>query len=179
MKVFTTGQIAKQLKVAPRTVSKWIDSGELEGFRVNQDRRVTQEKLEAFCKARGYPVDMFKVADHVIVVSADPTLGAVVERGFAGLGIRVSRCTTGFKAGVLTNDHQPRLVVICETIGRPEADNICAELLELEDPPRIVAVTSSETTIGEATEWFRRPFDGGLFVQRVAGLIEVKLEVSG
>ncbi|MFM7043497.1 MAG: response regulator, partial [Planctomycetaceae bacterium] len=27
MKVFTTGQVAKICKVAPRTVSKWFDSG--------------------------------------------------------------------------------------------------------------------------------------------------------
>ena len=29
MKVFTTGQVAKICKVAPRTVSKWFDSGRL------------------------------------------------------------------------------------------------------------------------------------------------------
>jgi len=32
MKVFTTGQVAKICKVAPRTVSKWFDSGRFEGL---------------------------------------------------------------------------------------------------------------------------------------------------
>ena len=32
MKVFTTGQVAKICKVAPRTVSKWFDSGRLTGI---------------------------------------------------------------------------------------------------------------------------------------------------
>ena len=33
-KVFTTGQVAKICKVAPRTVSKWFDSGRLRGYRI-------------------------------------------------------------------------------------------------------------------------------------------------
>ena len=39
-KVFTTGQVAKICKVAPRTVSKWFDSGRLRGYRIpgSQDR---------------------------------------------------------------------------------------------------------------------------------------------
>ena len=42
MKVFTTGQVAKICKVAPRTVSKWFDSGRLKGYRIpgSQDRRI-------------------------------------------------------------------------------------------------------------------------------------------
>ena len=41
-KVFTTGQVAKICKVAPRTVSKWFDSGRLRGYRIpgSQDRRI-------------------------------------------------------------------------------------------------------------------------------------------
>lgn len=47
---FTTGQVAKICKVAPRTVSKWIDSGTLKGYRIpnSQDRRVPREHLKAF-----------------------------------------------------------------------------------------------------------------------------------
>ena len=35
-KVFTTGQVAKICKVAPRTVSKWFDSGRLRGTSIFQ-----------------------------------------------------------------------------------------------------------------------------------------------
>jgi excisionase family DNA binding protein len=39
--VYTTGEAARLLCVAPRTVCKWFDSGRLKGFRVpgSQDRR--------------------------------------------------------------------------------------------------------------------------------------------
>ena len=54
-KVFTTGQVAKICKVAPRTVSKWFDSGRLRGYRIpgSQDRRIPREHLIKFLEAMG------------------------------------------------------------------------------------------------------------------------------
>ena len=54
-KVFTTGQVAKICKVAPRTVSKWFDSGRLRGYRIpgSQDRRIPREHLIKFLKEHG------------------------------------------------------------------------------------------------------------------------------
>jgi two-component system response regulator RpaA len=55
---YTTGTIARLLSVAPRTVSKWIDSGMLKGFRVplSRDRRVTRESLVKFCNEYQLPL---------------------------------------------------------------------------------------------------------------------------
>jgi len=55
MKVYTTGQVAKICKVAPRTVSKWFDSGRLKGYRIpgSQDRRIPREYLIVFLKEHG------------------------------------------------------------------------------------------------------------------------------
>src|SRR5205823_90621 len=46
--IFTTGQVAKICKVAPRTVSKWFDSGRLRGYRIpgSQDRRIPRKHAE-------------------------------------------------------------------------------------------------------------------------------------
>lgn len=48
--VFTTGEIAKICGVAPRTASKWIDSGLLPGWRIpgGNARRVSRAALNAF-----------------------------------------------------------------------------------------------------------------------------------
>ena len=32
--VFTTGEVARICNVAPRTVSKWFDTGQLRGYRI-------------------------------------------------------------------------------------------------------------------------------------------------
>lgn len=53
--VYTTGQAAKLLCVAPRTVCKWFDSGRLRGYRVpgSQDRRIPRESLVHFITEHG------------------------------------------------------------------------------------------------------------------------------
>jgi two-component system response regulator RpaA len=53
--VYTTGEAARLLYVAPRTVCKWFDSGRLKGFRVpgSQDRRIPREQLVRFITDHG------------------------------------------------------------------------------------------------------------------------------
>lgn len=55
MRVFKIGEVAKICKVAPRSVSKWFDSGKLKGYRIpgSQDRRIPYEYLVAFLKQYG------------------------------------------------------------------------------------------------------------------------------
>lgn len=55
MDTLSTGVIAKLLHVAPRTVSKWIDSGRLKGFRVpgSSHRRVHRADLDKFIDEHG------------------------------------------------------------------------------------------------------------------------------
>ena len=58
---FSTGQIARLLNAAPRTVAGLIDDGELAGYRIGSggaggDRRVPLPELVAFMRRRGMPV---------------------------------------------------------------------------------------------------------------------------
>src|SRR6478736_2719268 len=48
--VLTTGEVAKICNVAPRTVSKWFDSGALHGYRIpgSKDRRIPLNQLIRF-----------------------------------------------------------------------------------------------------------------------------------
>lgn len=52
----TTGQVAKRLGVAAKTVSKWVDSGAMRGIRLpfSKDRRVHPQALAEFEKLHGY-----------------------------------------------------------------------------------------------------------------------------
>ena len=95
MKVFTTGQVAKICKVAPRTVSKWFDSGRLKGYRIpgSQDRRIPREYLIRFLKEHGMPLGDLEdeAMAKVLIVGQDQVLienlkrelpaGAFVPRG--------------------------------------------------------------------------------------------------
>ena len=84
MKVFTTGQVAKICKVAPRTVSKWFDSGRLKGYRIpgSQDRRIPREYLIKFLKEHGMPLGDLEdeAMAKVLLVGQDQVLIENVKR---------------------------------------------------------------------------------------------------
>src|SRR5207249_8428320 len=83
-KVFTTGQVAKICKVAPRTVSKWFDSGRLRGYRIpgSQDRRIPREYLIKFLKEHGMPVGDLEdeAMAKVLVVGQHQVLLEILKR---------------------------------------------------------------------------------------------------
>lgn len=57
--VFTTGDLAVLLSVAPATVSKWLDTGLMKGYRLptgSRDRRFPREYVIAFCRQHGMHV---------------------------------------------------------------------------------------------------------------------------
>ena len=57
-KFFTTCEVALICKVAPRTVSKWFDSGRWRSYQIpgSQDRQVPREHLIQFLKKHGMPL---------------------------------------------------------------------------------------------------------------------------
>ena len=58
---YTTGDIAKLVGVAPRTVTKWFDNGTLQGYRIpdSKDRRIPHDKLLDFLTKHNMPVPIF------------------------------------------------------------------------------------------------------------------------
>ena len=82
MKVFTVGEVAKICKVAPRSVSKWFDSGRLKGYRMpgSQDRRIPREYLIKFLKEHGMPVVESEIPNSDPVPTPVPSVGAVESR---------------------------------------------------------------------------------------------------
>ena len=93
MKVFTTGQVAKICKVAPRTVSKWFDSGRLKGYRIpgSQDRRIPREYLIKFLKEHGMPLGDLEdeAMAKVLIVAQDQVLIENLKRSRALLSKKV------------------------------------------------------------------------------------------
>jgi excisionase family DNA binding protein len=77
--VYTTGRVAKICNVAPRTVSKWFDSGRLKGYRIpgSQDRRIPRAQLVKFLRENGMPLDGVSVE----------AVGAYLPAGYGGLEV--------------------------------------------------------------------------------------------
>jgi len=84
--VLTTGEVAKICNVAARTVSKWFDSGQLEGYRIpgSKDRRIPVQGLMKFMQAHGIPLDgLISGNTRVLVVDGDKEVISALERVFS------------------------------------------------------------------------------------------------
>ena len=51
-RVYTVEEVAKQLRVNPRTVRSWIASGELIALDVGREYRISQSDLNSFIEKR-------------------------------------------------------------------------------------------------------------------------------
>lgn len=184
-KVFTTGQVAKICKVAPRTVSKWFDSGRLRGYRIpgSQDRRIPREHLLRFLKEHGMPLGELEaeVYNKVLVVGADaPMLSILREHLRETDDFRIETASSGFEAGIHAESFHPDCIVVDLAIGRIEAGQIAQNLRRSSDHADTILVALTSDEPGEETynlgfnDAFKKPFDGALLAERVKRLIAQK-----
>lgn len=183
-KVFTTGQVAKICKVAPRTVSKWFDSGRLRGYRIpgSQDRRIPREHLLRFLKEHGMPLGELEaeVYHKILVVGAEPDLLADLRDHLRESdNFKIETAASGFEAGIRAESFHPDCIIIDMAIGRIEAGQIAQNLRKSEDHTStiLVALGGDESQeLGDLgfNDAFRKPFDGALLAERVRRMITAK-----
>ena len=189
--LFTTGQIAKICRVAPRTVSQWFDKGLLQGYRlagsqdslsatgqpIGRDRRVPRENLIRFLKEHGMPLGELARACscHVLAVGLSQGLYRTLQDELPDPEqFRWHAAATAFEAGLLVEREQPDALVIDLAMGRGEclamakhlrAEERLAEVLIIalasEDEPEVELVTHIFSAV------FQRPFDSALLVERL------------
>jgi excisionase family DNA binding protein len=114
--VLTTGEVARLCGVAPRTVSKWFDAGQLRGFKIpgSRDRRIPRECLVRFMRAHGIPLHGLDGAvTRVLIVDSEydsaDALRAALESGF---DYEVQVATGVFEAGLLARQVRPHVVLL-------------------------------------------------------------------
>jgi excisionase family DNA binding protein len=189
MKVFTTGQVAKLCKVAPRTVSKWFDSGRLKGYRIpgSQDRRIPREYLIKFLKEHGMPLGDLEdeAMAKVLLVGQDQVLienlkkHLPLERSF-----KIQVAASGFEAGIQAESFHPDCIVVDYSIGRIDAQQICQNLRRNPEYADTIVIAllpddGSQITVDRAhvNESFKKPFDVALLAERLRTLIGARKEL--
>ena len=114
--VLTTGQVAKICNVAPRTVSKWFDSGQLRGYRIpgSKDRRIPMHQLVRFMKAHGMPLEGLETGQtRVLVVEDEEELVQLLQRALSEeAGYEVRTAGSMFEAGVEAGLFKPHVILI-------------------------------------------------------------------
>lgn len=183
-KVFTTGQVAKICKVAPRTVSKWFDSGRLVGYRIpgSQDRRIPREHLIRFLKEHQMPLGDLEEESlsKVLVIGTDRML---IDRMKSLLpeadDYKVEIAHSGFEAGIQAESFHPDAIVLDLAMGRSEGLQISANLRRNEtyDDVIIVGLAAEDEAEPDSLlehgfkEVFKKPFDPALLAERLRTLI--------
>lgn len=114
--VLTTGDVAKICKVAPRTVSKWFDSGKLRGYRIpgSKDRRIPVQQLVRFMRAHGIPLNGIETgATRVLIAEPDGELADLLSKALAKeAGYEVTVARTAFEAGALAESSRPHVMLV-------------------------------------------------------------------
>ena len=85
--VLTTGEVAKICSVAPRTVSKWFDSGALTGYRIpgSKDRRIPLNQLIRFMKQHGMPLNgLMTGSTRVLIVDNEQDIVETLNEIYSG-----------------------------------------------------------------------------------------------
>ncbi|MCS5632703.1 MAG: response regulator [Pirellulaceae bacterium] len=189
MKVFTTGQVAKICKVAPRTVSKWFDSGRLQGYRIpgSQDRRIPRDSLIKFLKEHGMPLGDLEdeAMAKVLIVAQDQVLIENLKRELpTERSFKVAVAASGFEAGIQAESFHPDCIIVDFSIGKVESLQICqnlrrnpefAETILIALLPDVGSPMSFDRSA--INETFKKPFDASLLAERLRTLIGARKEL--
>ncbi len=187
--IFTTGQVAKICKVAPRTVSKWFDSGRLRGYRIpgSQDRRIPREHLIRFLKEHGMPLGELEdeAVGKILLVGAEPVIRSSLKEQMGGDAFKLDFATSGFEAGIQAESLHPDCVIIDFMMGRNEAVMIAQNLrknAEYIDTVLVGLLSDEDNSSGfDRTifnETFRKPFDAALLAERIRTLVGRKKQLN-
>ncbi len=183
--VFTTGQIAKICNVAPRTVSKWFDSGRLRGYRIpgSKDRRVPRENLIQFLKEHGMPLGELEdmAMGKVLIVDPSGSVLTQISGEFDKNYYRLESAGTAFETGTLLHSFHPDCVVIDLAVGPKSAEEIARGLRQQPATADVVLIAildnAEQAKMLDLTlfnETFRRPYDATLLAERVRSLVQRK-----
>jgi len=130
--ILTTGQVAQICKVAPRTVTKWFDSGQLKGYRIpgGRDRRIPAAELMRFMKTHNMPTDQLE-HDKVRILIVDSNwqlTNTVAEALRKNPLFNVETASSGFDAGLIAQKLEPHVILINLMSSDIDADHICSNI---------------------------------------------------
>lgn len=165
--VLTTGEVAKICNVAPRTVSKWFDSGQLSGYRIpgSKDRRIPLQQLVRFMKEHRIPLDGLHTGQiRVLIVDEDveilSTLDSLLKEQTS---YQVQTAHDGFSAGLYCQKLKPHVILLDLHLEGGSAEKITKLIRSCDDLQltRIVAMTN-RLTDGQIGQLRNQGFDSVL-----------------
>lgn len=179
--VLTTGDVAKICHVAPRTVSKWFDNGQLKGYRIpgSKDRRIPVSELIRFMKVHNMPTEELSVGTIRILIadSNDRTGSALADVIKDKAGYEVQTARSSFETGAALQKFTPHVLLISLLSEEIDAGSVCQGIRANEDlrTIKIVAV-ANRLNDSESQALIQKGFDGYLPLFADAAEVVRKIE---
>jgi CheY-like chemotaxis protein len=162
--VLTTGDVARICNVAPRTVSKWFDSGQLHGYRIpgSKDRRIPVNELIRFMKANNMPTDALSAGKiRVLVVHQQDASALHVIDALSRSGYEMEVARNGFEAGAAMQKFSPHVILIDLLAKGLDAHGVCASIRASEEHSTIrVIALANHLAPQEVDALIQKGFDG-------------------
>ncbi len=135
--VLTTGQVAQLCNVAPRTVTKWFDSGRLGGYRIpgSKDRRIPQNELIRFMKAHDIPTgDLEKGQLRILIIDSRTEYARRFANQLQTQGSFDIQCAhNSFDAGLMALKFSPNIILIDLMSSEIDSGSLCGYVRECEE----------------------------------------------
>jgi excisionase family DNA binding protein len=162
--VLTTGDVAKICNVAPRTVSKWFDSGQLKGYRIpgSKDRRIPLNELIRFMKMHNMPTTAISAGKtRVLIVDSDRnSASSLAETLRTKGGYEVQTVDSNFETGVVAHKFAPHVLLINLLAEGINATEICKNVRQNEDLQTIkVVAMANQLSESESAALLQKGFD--------------------
>jgi excisionase family DNA binding protein len=163
--VLTTGDVAKICHVAPRTVSKWFDNGQLKGYRIpgSKDRRIPVSELVRFMKMHNMPTSALPVGKIRVLVadSNDKTASALADVLRSEADYEVKTVRSNFGTGAIVHKFAPHVLLVSLLSEDINAMSICECLHTNEElgTIKIIALVNSLSD-SESEALLQKGFDG-------------------
>jgi len=174
--VLTTGDVAKICHVAPRTVSKWFDNGQLRGYRIpgSKDRRIPVSELIRFMKVHNMPTSDLAVGKIRVLIadSNTKTASALADVLRSDAEYEVQIVQSNFETGSFIQKFSPHVVLVSLMAERIDAAAICRGVKDNEDlrTIKIIALVN-QLSDSESEALLQKGFDG--YVPYSADAVEV------
>jgi excisionase family DNA binding protein len=174
--VLTTGDVAKICHVAPRTVSKWFDNGQLRGYRIpgSKDRRIPVSELIRFMKIHNMPTSDLAVGKIRVLIadSNTQTVSALADILQSDAEYDVQIVQSNFETGSLIQKFSPHVLLISLMAEGIDSTAICRGIRENEDlrTIKIIALVN-QLSDSESAALLQKGFDG--YVSYSADAVEV------
>ena len=147
--VLTTGQVAQICNVAPRTVTKWFDAGQLKGYRIpgSRDRRIPSNELVRFMQAHDIPTDGIELGKmRVLIIDSDWQSSEALAKALKSKkDYDVQTAQNSFDAGLIAHKLVPHAVLVSLMSPDVDANQICKYIRSNEDlsTTKVIAIAGN------------------------------------